>query len=95
MRQPRAPVNALEVPTFRAIIPAKMINAIMQAERLAAGHWQGPCSVTNYVWVPIKHLRTSNMFRKAVLWITRMPNPTLPSPTSEPKETKISSDECI
>jgi len=42
MRQPRAPVSPLEVPTLRATIPAKMITAIMQAERLAAGHRQGP-----------------------------------------------------
>ena len=42
MRQPRAPVSPLEVPTFRATIPAKMITTMMQADRLAADHQQGP-----------------------------------------------------
>jgi len=42
MRQPRATVSALEVPTFRGITPAKMITTIMQAEWLAAVHRQGP-----------------------------------------------------
>ena len=41
MRQPRAAVSPLEVPTLHATIPAKMITAIIQAERLATGHWQG------------------------------------------------------
>ena len=41
MRQPRAPVSPLEVPTLHATIPAKMMTAIIQAERLATGHWQG------------------------------------------------------
>jgi hypothetical protein len=41
IRQPRAPVSPLEVPTLHATIPAKMITMIMQAERLAAGHRQG------------------------------------------------------
>ena len=42
MRQPRAPVSPLEVPTFRATIPAKMITTMMQADRLAADHQQEP-----------------------------------------------------
>ena len=41
MRQSRAPVSPLEVPTLHATIPAKMITTIIQAERLAAGHRQG------------------------------------------------------
>jgi hypothetical protein len=41
MRQPRAPVSPLEVPTIYATFPAKMITTIIQAERLAAGHRQG------------------------------------------------------
>jgi hypothetical protein len=41
MRQPRAPVSPLEVQTLHAITPARMITAIIQAERLAADHRQG------------------------------------------------------
>jgi hypothetical protein len=38
MRQPRAPISPLEVPTFRATIPIKMITTIMQADWLATDH---------------------------------------------------------
>jgi len=37
MRQPRAFVSPLEVPTLHGTISAKMITVIIQAERLAVG----------------------------------------------------------
>jgi hypothetical protein len=92
MRQPRAPVSPLEVPTLHATIPAKISPRSCRLSGWLQVIGKGLYSVADCILAPIEHLRTNNTVCKTILWVMPMPTSTLPWPTSRSKQKEISSN---
>jgi hypothetical protein len=88
-----APLSALS--KYRLFTPSPLQRWSPRSYRLSG--WlqvigKGLYSVANCVLALIEHLRTSDMFRKAILWVTPMPTSTLPWPTSRSRRKETSSN---